>query len=260
MPDGRLGFVGDEASVPPGATILDGGSGRGSLTIAPALPQPEEVPSPEELKAAVRARCAAKWRDDHQRVGYCIRQRTRYALDYRDLLLRYPPGSEGRAMVLECRDEWSEGLAVDYARAGKCAQEEHAEFVRRHGGDPASLSLEAGPTATERGRQHQYRVQQERLDRLLAERDAQEEEERRGRAVWGSKYDQASRELERAEDRTQSIVDSVLRRGCRIDSWCGGLKPRLSEARRKEADKRRYLTHGLVDECRRAGCQPGWLR
>ena len=260
MPDGSMGFAGDETAVPPGATILKQSSGRGSMNIVTPLSQSDEAPSPEELKAVVRARCVAKWHDDYERMEYCTRQRTRHALNYRELLLGHPPGSEGRAIVLDCRDEWSNGSAVDYARAASCARKRHAAFVRSHGGNPASLSLDTGPSRAERERERRYRARQERLDRLRDEREAQEEELLRGQAIWGPKYDRALRELERAEDRTRSILNTMRRRGCRADSLaCGGLEDRLAEARRKEAEKRRYLNRGLVDECRRAGCQPSWL-
>ena len=230
------------------------------MSIVTPLSRSGEVPSPEELKAAVRARCVAKWRDDYGRLEYCAQQRTRHALDYRELLLRHPPGSRGHTIMLDCRDQWSNGSAVDHSRAASCARKRHAAFVRSHGGKPASLSLEAGPSPEERERERRHRARQERLDQLRDKREAQEEELNRGRAIWGPKYDRARRELERAEDRTQSILKTMRRRGCRTDSLaCGGLEGSLDKARREEAEKRRYLNSGLIDECRRAGCKPSWL-
>ena len=37
-------------------------------------------------------------------------------------------------------------------------------------------------------------------------------------------------------------------------------KDRLAELDREEAELRAYLDGGLEEECRQAGCQPGWIR
>jgi hypothetical protein len=41
---------------------------------------------------------------------------------------------------------------------------------------------------------------------------------------------------------------------------CNELNDRLAELDREEAELRAYLGGGLEEECRRAGCQPGWIR
>jgi hypothetical protein len=157
MPDGSMGFAGDMTSIPPGATVLEDSSGGGSMSIVTPLPRSGEVPPPEELRAAVRARCVAKWRDDYGRLEYCIQHRTRHALDYRELLLKHPPGSQGHTLVLDCRDEWSNGSAVDYSRAASCARRRHAG-LRRTG-------RQAGPGAARGG--GEAPLPEQRADRRL---------------------------------------------------------------------------------------------
>jgi hypothetical protein len=41
---------------------------------------------------------------------------------------------------------------------------------------------------------------------------------------------------------------------------CSELKDQLDELETEEAAARAYLASGLADECRRAGCLPGWVR
>jgi hypothetical protein len=41
---------------------------------------------------------------------------------------------------------------------------------------------------------------------------------------------------------------------------CSELKHELDEVETQEAAARDYLATGLAEECRRAGCLPGWVR
>jgi hypothetical protein len=41
---------------------------------------------------------------------------------------------------------------------------------------------------------------------------------------------------------------------------CDGLRADVAELERQRTTLRAYLDHGLRDECRTAGCLPGWLR
>jgi hypothetical protein len=41
---------------------------------------------------------------------------------------------------------------------------------------------------------------------------------------------------------------------------CSELKREFHDLERQEADAREYLATGLPEECRKAGCLPGWLR
>jgi len=48
--------------------------------------------------------------------------------------------------------------------------------------------------------------------------------------------------------------------GIQQEVSCSELKDRFDALETKEAAARDYLANGLPDECRRAGCLPGWLR
>jgi hypothetical protein len=41
---------------------------------------------------------------------------------------------------------------------------------------------------------------------------------------------------------------------------CNELSTRLAELDGEESRLREYLASGLEEECRRAGCEPGWIR
>ena len=41
---------------------------------------------------------------------------------------------------------------------------------------------------------------------------------------------------------------------------CSELRREFHDLEAKEAAGRDYLANGLAEECRRAGCRPGWLR
>ena len=41
---------------------------------------------------------------------------------------------------------------------------------------------------------------------------------------------------------------------------CNELSSRLAALETREAQVREYLLHGLAEDCRRAGCLPGWIR
>jgi hypothetical protein len=41
---------------------------------------------------------------------------------------------------------------------------------------------------------------------------------------------------------------------------CETVRAQYEKVRERQEKLRDYLDRGLVEECRRAGCQPGWLR
>jgi hypothetical protein len=41
---------------------------------------------------------------------------------------------------------------------------------------------------------------------------------------------------------------------------CSDVKKELKALEQQEASARHYLQHELAEECRRAGCLPGWIR
>lgn len=91
-------------------------------------------------------------------------------------------------------------------------------------------------------------------------------------SMWRSKRPAAERELQEIEARLarmQKVVKSCNRggewyrtseSGIREHVPCDVLHDDHAEMERKRAALVHYLAEGLEDECRRAGCQPGWVR
>jgi hypothetical protein len=91
-------------------------------------------------------------------------------------------------------------------------------------------------------------------------------------AVWKRKRSDAEqelRELTRNADEYQEIVkwcnrggDLVLedKVGVRQDYDCDDAKQSYETISKRVAELKRYLSGGLEDEGRRAGCLPGWIR
>jgi hypothetical protein len=90
--------------------------------------------------------------------------------------------------------------------------------------------------------------------------------------MWRSKRPAAEQELRQAEEHLRQML-SVVKSCNRGGEWyqtgesgirqhipCEELRDRLQEAQQKRDDLVEYLANGLEDECRRAGCQPGWVR
>jgi hypothetical protein len=251
--DGSVGFAGSASAIPPGATILT----RRPSTALPDATGPK-APSVESMVSGVRRHCQQGFAHDVDELEYCIAEQTQAALRLRDLLLEQRKGSEAERITNECRRQ-ADRRAPNYRRLLGCAEAKHSEFRARTGLHPASLDARSAKGEGERRRQHGAK-----RDRLQQLRDDQERASRAlaiGRNVWRPRYRRAERKLHDAETKTRSIVERMKQRGCRTDSLaCGGLSPKLEAARLDEANKREYLSYGLVEECRQAGCQPGWLR
>jgi hypothetical protein len=56
--------------------------------------------------------------------------------------------------------------------------------------------------------------------------------------------------------RVVTYDDAGIKRAVR----CSDVKKELKELEQQEASVRQYLKHELAEECRRAGCLPGWIR
>ena len=90
--------------------------------------------------------------------------------------------------------------------------------------------------------------------------------------MWRRKRPEAERELEQVEAQLTRMLQVI--KGCnRGGEWyrteesgirthvpCSELQERYTEIQQKRGKLVRYLADGLEDECRRAGCQPGWVR
>jgi len=90
--------------------------------------------------------------------------------------------------------------------------------------------------------------------------------------MWRRKRPTAVKELAQAEKRLvrmKNVVKACNRggqwyatdeSGIRSHVSCDELKSQFVEAQQKRDSLVSYLDEGLEDECRRAGCQPGWIR
>jgi hypothetical protein len=97
---------------------------------------------------------------------------------------------------------------------------------------------------------------------------AQSGEAERWRALKASKQD----ELRQVASDRQSLESAVtwcnrggklLTRddaGIKRTLSCDELRGRYAALDARETELRAYLDHGLAEECRRAGCLPGWIR
>jgi hypothetical protein len=90
--------------------------------------------------------------------------------------------------------------------------------------------------------------------------------------MWRRKRPEAEAELRDVEQRVQHMT-AVLRACNRGGEWyqtdesgmrqhvpCSELREKHGELARRREELALYLAEGLEDECRRAGCQPGWVR
>ena len=255
--DGSVGFAGDPSGVPDGAVVMT----RRPISESSPASAGRRVPPLAEMQRASRERCEARWSRDHGMLVHCVERQSRDAALYRNMLLDHPPSSEGRALIAGCRSQSGDGGTPNFSRALECASKARSEFLARHGSDPASLDRTRQPDRDGSARRRVQRAEDDRLQRLRDDQDRADLELEKGRRTWGPRYRKAEREFEQAEARTRSIVERMRNRGCRRDTLaCGGLGTKLENARRVEALKRDYLRNGIVNECRVAGCQPGWLR
>jgi hypothetical protein len=98
--------------------------------------------------------------------------------------------------------------------------------------------------------------------------DAEGAEAQRWRALKAAKQDElgeVARDLEYLEQYVKfcNRGGQVLYRdeaGIKRTMSCDDLRGRYSVLEARKSEIRDYLDHGLADECRRAGCLPGWIR
>jgi hypothetical protein len=105
------------------------------------------------------------------------------------------------------------------------------------------------------------------------ERDTRAEVEEAAKAQWKQKKLDVERhlaEIRTRRDAMEKFVSHCNRPGryvtTRDDAGiqqvvnCSDLKRQFDDLDTQEAAARNYLATGLAEECRRAGCLPGWLR
>jgi hypothetical protein len=92
------------------------------------------------------------------------------------------------------------------------------------------------------------------------------------KALWGGKKLQAETELRDLELRHEYLRRAVTwcnrghtlytedDTGIRSGYDCRDVKNEFEEVKARQAGLRLYLDEGLEEECRRAGCLPGWIR
>lgn len=255
--DGSVGFAGSESRVPAGAEILTRKPSSESASREPG----SHVPSIGQLVSGVRRHCESTSQRGTHELDDCTADQTRAAFDLRDLMLEQQEGSESFRLTERCRRRWERRRVPDYRRLLGCVEHALEELELRTGTNPADRDVDRDGSDAERDPRRKKLEQQQRLRELRSEQARAARELEIGRNRWRPRYQKAERELREAEQQVQSIAEQMRRRGCRTDSLaCGGLAPKLEAARREEAEKRDYLSNGLVSECRLAGCQPGWLR
>jgi hypothetical protein len=91
-------------------------------------------------------------------------------------------------------------------------------------------------------------------------------------AQWRNKKQQAEQELEQLTLRASEIEPFITTcnrggylwmkqdNGLKKRIPCSGLREHFAELESRRTSLHEYLEHGISDECRRAGCLPGWLR
>lgn len=101
---------------------------------------------------------------------------------------------------------------------------------------------------------------------------AAEAEEELRRAEWRRRRERAEAEHAELEELLPVLrrARGVCARGGEVEVEdhlglhrevsCETVRGALREAERREAELREYLEEGLAEECRRAGCLPGWVR
>jgi hypothetical protein len=80
-------------------------------------------------------------------------------------------------------------------------------------------------------------------------------------AFWRGRRERAQQSLAAARDALRETEDAFTK-ACRYQGGgtCDALRTRADALRRAEQALERYLESGLREECRRAGCLPGWIR
>lgn len=90
--------------------------------------------------------------------------------------------------------------------------------------------------------------------------------------VWRAKRANAEAELRQTQSRLQTLYEvagwcnrghevwATDRDGLKQDVDCNDVKRQEQALRQSQQQLEHYLAEGLEEECRRAGCLPGWVR
>ncbi len=81
------------------------------------------------------------------------------------------------------------------------------------------------------------------------------------RAAWQARRDSAEERLQATRQAIREVADG-LTQACRFQGGdeCQDLHARLERLETREQELVEYLDEGLAEQCRRAGCLPGWIR
>lgn len=91
-------------------------------------------------------------------------------------------------------------------------------------------------------------------------------------AVWRERKQRAEADLRAATREREQLEEYVthcnhgrdlftrLENGLKTSVSCDGVREQYEALLRREAEIERFLSEELDEECRRSGCQPGWLR
>jgi hypothetical protein len=156
----------------------------------------------------------------------------------------------------------------------------HAEIYECVGSD-GKLHFTGDPTQCAGARPHELKreIHLEDRSKARAARPPAASRARRARAgsasqerMWRRKQAEARAKLEAAElewQRGREMVGACNRgsswwgtdeSGIRRKISCNTIKSEFAKVARTRDELRDYVAQGLAEECRRAGCLPGWLR
>lgn len=106
-----------------------------------------------------------------------------------------------------------------------------------------------------------------------SERELQEAARAADEALWRQRKLQAQRELAQIEQRAEHLADALghcnrggeiftrdPRTGLKSGVSCDRVRSEYQALEARRARVSVYLARGIQEECRRAGCLPGWLR
>ena len=99
-----------------------------------------------------------------------------------------------------------------------------------------------------------------------AEGDGIETMWRRKRGEAEEKLDKLSRDVRELDQMVKGCARSVIwlnkdaKSGLRTPIKCSEIATRSKQTHRQQDELEEYLARGLAEECRRAGCLPGWIR
>lgn len=87
------------------------------------LEKPEMLPASVAPEDKIKAWCSEKWYNNAEMYGYCVIQQTDSRNRVNGMLQKYPEGSQGRAVLMECTSLWKDAKGnYNYKMIAFCAE------------------------------------------------------------------------------------------------------------------------------------------